>query len=184
MHIHIEQIRENGLALQFEETPEVFPVLAELVKKNACQFLAPIKITLRALKFGNMVKVDGDINTSVRLSCGRCLQEFGSSLTSRFSITYMHRESDTDEEELKVKEIELQAEDMGLIYYQGEEIDLLNEIQEQVVMAFPLRALCRPDCKGLCSDCGSDLNVGDCDCDKKPQTGGFAVLRNFKPNKK
>jgi uncharacterized protein len=179
MHIHIEQISENGLPLQFEETPEAFPVLAEMVDKGACEFRAPISVTLRALRFGDMVEVDGDINTSVRLSCGRCLQKFEASLNSRFSLTYRLRESDTKEAESRQEELELKAEDMGLIYYQGEEIDLTNEIQEQVVMAFPLRALCQPDCKGLCPDCGSDLNDGKCGCDKKALTGKFAALKNF-----
>lgn len=184
MHVHIEQISENGLPLQFVETPEAFPVLAEMVDKGACEFLAPISVTLRALMFGEMFEVDGDINTSVRLACGRCLQKFETSLNSRFSLTYRHRESDTKEEDSKQAELELTVEDMGLIYYQGEEIDLTNEIQEQVVMAFPLRALCRPDCKGLCPDCGSDLNDGDCGCDKNALTGKFAVLKNFTLNKK
>jgi uncharacterized protein len=184
MHIHTEQMNQNGFALQFEETAEIFPVLAEMVAKKACEFLTPISVNLKALRSGNMVEVSGNLNTSVRLSCDRCLQEFETCLKTVFSLTYMHREADAMEEDSKREEIELQAEDMGIIYYQGEEIDLTNEIQEQVVMAIPIRALCKRDCRGLCIECGADLNQGDCSCAKKPLTGKFTVLKNFTPNQK
>ena len=49
MRIHIEHIRDNGLTLQFEETPDVFPVLAELIEKNAYEFLAPINFAMGAI---------------------------------------------------------------------------------------------------------------------------------------
>src|SRR3990170_2224603 len=37
-------------------------------------------------------------------------------------------------------------------------IDLTPLIREEVILATPLSVLCRPDCKGLCPDCGADLN--------------------------
>ena len=59
---------------------------------------------------------------------------------------------------LDEKEIELKLEEIGLLYFRGEEINLQQGIQEQVVMAFPLQPLCAEECKGLCLQCGSDLN--------------------------
>ncbi len=61
-------------------------------------------------------------------------------------------------EDTEPQEVELSAEDMGIVNFQGEIINLKNTIQEQVVMEFPLKALCKPDCKGLCPICGADLN--------------------------
>ena len=72
------------------------------------------------------------------------------------------------------------AEDIGLIHFQGDEINLKNEIQEQVVLAFPLRVLCKPTCRGLCPQCGVDLNTEDCNCDSSPPAGKFAALKNLK----
>jgi uncharacterized protein len=62
-------------------------------------------------------------------------------------------------------------------------IEELNEIQEQVVLAFPLRTFCKPDCRGLCPQCGADLNSEECDCDQTPHAGKFAVFKNLKIDK-
>jgi uncharacterized protein len=82
------------------------------------------------------------------------------------------------------EEVELRVEDIGLIYFRGEEINLRDGIQEQVVMAFPLRFLCTEACKGLCTQCGADLNQGDCGCKVEPTTNKFAALKDLKLNKK
>jgi uncharacterized protein len=86
-------------------------------------------------------------------------------------------------EDSEPQEVELSAEDMGIVYFQGEKINLKDTIQEQVVMEFPLRALCKQDCKGLCPKCGADLNEDFCDCDRRPSPGKFDVLKNLKLDK-
>ncbi len=98
---------------------------------------------------------------------------------SDFELTYtkeMPGLMDVFEDE----EIELRVEEIGMIYFKGEEINLQQGIQEQVVMAFPLQPLCDDNCKGLCSNCGSDLNRGYCGCKREPGANKFAVLKNLK----
>jgi uncharacterized protein len=171
MHIRIEELKGGKLSIEFEEAPETFPVLTEMVDTGVCEFLAPLKTALRAQQIGDMVEIEGSISTAVRLSCERCLQSFETPVESSFALTYKQTDPDTDKGSSNQEELELTAEDMGLIYYQGEEINLQNEIQEQVVLAFPLRTLCKPDCKGLCPQCGADLNNEECDCDQTPHAG-------------
>jgi uncharacterized protein len=43
-------------------------------------------------------------------------------------------------------------------------LDMDDELLELLEMEFPRRVLCREDCKGLCPQCGKDLNEGPCDC--------------------
>ncbi len=182
MHIRIEQIKEEGLALEFKEKPEVFPILSEMINQGECKFVALIKTALRAIRIGDMIEVKGEINTFVRLPCGRCLKAYETPLKSRFDLTYVHRIPGAQEDE-EQEEVEISAEEMGLSFFQGEEINLRDGIQEQVIMAFPINALCRENCKGLCSSCGHDLNEGDCGCDRQPPNGKFAALKNLKLNK-
>ena len=181
MYIRIEQIKEDGLALDFEEKPEVFPVLSEMINQGECEFTAPIKIALRAIRIDDMIEVKGAINTSVRLPCGRCLEEYETPLNSRFDLTYGHQIPGIQEDE-EQDEVEISAEEMGLIYFEGEAINLQDGIQEQIIMAFPIKALCKENCRGLCSHCGHDLNTGDCGCDRQPPDGRFAALKNLKLN--
>ena len=64
--------------------------------------------------------------------------------------------------------------------YQGDEIDLSNYIMEQVAISLPVKVVCSEDCKGLCSNCGNNLNFEMCACDKERVDPRFAVLKNLK----
>jgi uncharacterized protein len=81
-------------------------------------------------------------------------------------------------------EVELGAADMEIDYFRGEKINLRDPIQEQVILALPDRVLCKPDCKGLCPQCGADLNEAACDCDRTPPFGKFAALKHLNLNKR
>ena len=137
MEIRLEQIKEDGLALEFEQSVGTFPILAEMVANGECEFTAPLRTALRALRIGDLVEVDGDIETFVRLPCSRCLQPFETPLKSGFALTYMQQAADVMED-TELQEVELSAEDMGVVYFQGEKIHLKDAIQEQVVIEFPL----------------------------------------------
>jgi uncharacterized protein len=180
MRIRLEHLKAGKLSLEFEEPAETFPVLTELVASGVCEFLAPLKAALRAQQIGGIVAIDGNISTTVRMDCARCLQSYEMPIASSFALTYSQKEPAPELSGSNQEEVELTAEDMGMSYYQGEEINLKNEIQEQVVLAIPLRALCRQDCKGLCPKCGADLKSGECGCDRSPPAGNFAALKNLK----
>ena len=182
MHLRIKQINEEGLALEFEEQSEFFPVLSEMVNRGECTFIAPIKTAVRATRIDDMIEVKGEVNSQVRRPCGRCLQEYELPLKSRFDLTYVNRIPGVQEDD-EQDEVEISAQEMGLIYFEGEQINLQDGIQEQVILAFPIKALCKKDCKGLCAGCGKDLNKGDCDCDHKPPDPRFAALKNLKLKK-
>ena len=179
MYIRIEQVNEEGLALEFEEKPQLFPVLSEMINQGECQFVAPIKTALKAIPIGDMIKVTGEMNTVICLPCGRCLVEYETPLKSRFELTYVPRIPEALQEE-EQEEVEISAAEMGLIYFEGEEINLQDGIQEQVILAFPIKAICKENCKGLCANCGNDLNEGDCGCDRQPPNNKFALLNNLK----
>jgi len=181
--LHIEQIKAKDLYLDFEEVPEAFPVLAEMIQNRECEFLDSLKISTRAFRIRELFEVEGHFRTRVRLICSRCLKNFESILASEFALTYT-REAPDRPAESPEQEVELRVEEIGLLYFRGEEIDLRDGIQEQVVMAFPLKPLCDEKCKGLCPTCGADRNQEDCSCKHAPISSQFAVLKNLKLNKK
>ena len=180
MRIHLDQLNQKELLLEFEEKPETFPVLADMIKQKECDILVPIKIRLRVYQVSDIIEVEGDLATRIRLFCSRCLQEFETQLASRFDLTYTRSISDETEGLGHDKELELKAQDLGLIFFNGEEIDLMEGIQEQAVLAFPIQPLCQHRCKGLCPKCGANLNKGDCECDRRSLNSQFAVLKNLK----
>jgi uncharacterized protein len=179
MRIQTEQLKESSLTFEFEVPATRFPSLQEMVRQQECDFTGPIQTRLKAARIGEMVQIEGQVRTTIRLTCGRCLREFISPLESEFALTYA-RDLPGFSETNQPEEKEIGAEDVGLIAFRGEEIDLTEGIQEQVILALPLRPLCSETCKGLCASCGADLNNADCKCSQPAADGPFAALGRIK----
>ncbi len=183
MKIGLHNFPVDGLNLQLEEAPENFEALSEMMKNGECQFKLPIKIDLAIESVRDMFQVNGSFNTTVKLSCSRCLVEYETTLKENFFLVYVKQIPGL--EDLKENsEIELKAQDMGYILFQGDEIDLKEGIQEQVVLSLPLKPLCKENCKGLCSNCAIDLNTNSCACHEIPQNSPFAALAKLSSKKK
>ena len=183
MRIRIDDITVSGINLSFEESAESFPSLNELGRSGECVFLKPLSIDLRVRRVGQMFEAEGRFETRVRLTCSRCLADYEAPLAAAFTLSFSREQPETAEP-WRHAEIELQAEDIGLILFRGEEIDLRDGVQEEVLMALPMRTLCRPNCKGLCPKCGADLNRGTCGCERKVFNPKFAVLKGLKLDNK
>lgn len=182
LRIRIDDIKDEPLELESEEAPESFPVLAEAAEAEGCFFVAPLQTRLRVVRVGEMVEVEGTVQSRVRLSCSRCLTEFEEPLVGHFALTYA-RQMPAVTDEAGGEEVELTAEEMGLTLFHGEEIDLGEAVAEQVIMALPMRPLCSEMCRGLCPQCGANLNEVDCGCEQPVFNVKFAALKDIKLEK-
>jgi uncharacterized protein len=126
-----------------------------------------------------MIEVHGRLAGEARLACVRCLEAADVSLNSQFRLTFT-REIPGQAAEDPPENRELRAEEMGLVLYEGDDIDLHDAIHEQVVMAMPMQPLCRPDCRGLCARCGANLNTASCRCVNDEVDPRLAVLKSLK----
>jgi uncharacterized protein len=182
LRIRIDNIKDEPLELESDVAPETVPALAETAAEEGCTFVAPLQARLRVIRVGEMVEVEGTVESRIRLSCSRCLAEHDEPLVGSFALTYA-REMPEVTDETGEEEVELSAEEMGLTLFHGEEIDLGEAIAEQVILALPMHPLCREDCRGLCPHCGANLNEGDCGCERPVFNPKFAALKKFKPEK-
>ena len=179
MIIHLDELSGKIQTFTFEKRVKDFPVLTDISTTGDCVFTDPVDIRLGAKQMGEMVAVEGRAISTVRMACNRCLNEFETDLRTGFTITYTHRspeEHTPDDDE----EMELQAEKIGLIPFTGEEIDLLTDVQSEIVMAIPMRPICSESCKGLCAQCGKNLNAGSCNCSSRSGDPRLAVLKGLK----
>ena len=182
MRIRAEEgLKESSLALEFNQKSEVFPGVQKGNPHGECEFTAPSAVRLKAARIGEMVEVKGNLETTLRLTCGRCLTEFVGPLATDFAITYVRRCTACPPTARRQKSGSRPRTLASSAF--GDEIDLTEGIQEQVVLCLPLRPLCREDCKGLCAACGADLNVGECNCRRQHPTGPFAALRHLRLGK-
>jgi len=176
MRLHLNRLELEDIKLNLSEPATNLPALTDLICKTEVVFTSPLRIRLKAFLRNQLVEVEGTVETGIRQSCSRCLKEFDTDLHSDFALTYTnHVPDDADG-----KETELRADELGLIYFSGEEIDLQEGIREQIVLAIPIQPLCDESCKGLCPLCGGNRNETDCGCHSSQADNPFAALRELK----
>ena len=176
MKIDVQHIPAEGVSLSYARPADAFPVIKEMISHGECRFSSPVAITLNARPEQEIISVKGELTVTVQLDCGRCLEAFDRPLHRRFSLRFS-REIPADVHSDAAGDVELTAEQIGLIFFQDETIDFTEAVQEQLVLAVPYRALCRDSCKGLCPHCGGNLNLHACGCTDKAVDNPFAVLQ-------
>jgi len=120
--------------------------------------------------------VAGRIQAEPLLECSRCLKAFPYRIDAEVSVELAPAstvESSTDHE--------LDRSELDTEFYQGEELEPVALIKEQLLIAVPMVPLHDTNCKGLCPVCGKDLNEAGCDCTRDDQGtfGAFSVLKDI-----
>ncbi len=181
MKLVVDHIKDKSVAIHFDEPVGAFPLLADMQKDRICSLSGNIQGDLTVTREYENIRVTGRVTVPLALSCSRCLADFASFVDTNFTIFFRKEvvTSPTTEDELELGEMDLLSST-----YSGDEIDLTHEIEEQVAMEIPLKPLCGDDCKGLCHECGIDLNTSSCSCSKEPVSLTFSALKDFKITQK
>ena len=124
---------------------------------------SPIHLVADIHKDGDAYRVSGRVTTTLRLECGRCLEAFEVPVDSPFELRYVPEPAPTAVDAADA-EREMREDDLTTAYYREEAIDLGELMHEQFVLALPMKPLCSEACKGLCAQCGTNLNKASCDC--------------------
>ena len=178
MQIRVGDMPAVGVTLADRMAAENFPALMTLTQQGECLFHTPVEVRLLVTPVAGMFRVEGKLRTAVGLTCSRCLASFNHSLSSHFHVTYTREipgVAETAPETLKLK-----ADEMGLVPFEGDEIDFRSMLQEQVILSIPMQPRCRDDCRGLCAQCGVNLNLETCNCHSETIDPRLAVLKGLK----
>ncbi|RMH37262.1 MAG: DUF177 domain-containing protein [Deltaproteobacteria bacterium] len=104
----------------------------------------------------------GRLTGTIAVACSRCLGRVTLAVDEPFSLTFLPRsEFDAEPDD---GDVELDADDLDVSAHDGETVDLAAAIRDHLVLSVPYAPLCADDCKGLCAQCGADLNAGACAC--------------------
>ena len=109
--------------------------------------------------------VQGEFTAETTLECVRCLKEFIYPLEWNFTELYAFTKKSVSESELLVPD--------------DAHLDLAPLIREYALLEIPINPLHEPDCKGLCIECGQDLNIKDCGHSQEPDDSPFADLKKL-----
>ncbi len=117
-----------------------------------------VRASLRVEKSGDRVSVRGDVSSTARLECVRCLRAFDLAMSVPFTA-FADRRGNADSAEEDVLE-----RDDYMLFHDGRRLDLRESVRETLLLELPITPHCREDCPGLCPKCGADLNLGPCGC--------------------
>ncbi len=96
----------------------------------------PFTVDAAITKADEELVVSVQIRCPARFSCARCLEEFRSDVVTQTVLSYKVRPTDI--------------------------VDITEDVRQEIILAYPMIPVCRPDCKGLCSSCGQNLNAAAC----------------------
>ncbi len=163
--VSLEDIPPEGLKVEFKDVKDLGE---DLRIKN------PFSGYLKLKKIGIEVKLEGFLDGVIILECDRCLVSFEFPVKHEFKISIQPLNSLNIEEEK-----ELMEEDMEVSFYENSWISFYDILREEIFLAIPYKKLCKPDCKGLCPVCGTNLNENTCNCKVSKKESPFAILKNL-----
>jgi len=134
MKIYVDKIPEGGLEL----SEKIEPGLLSLDEQTVISFINPIDAKANVTKTDAEIFVDVLLESPVEYTCAKCLSKFEGVFKKKFNMV------------LEVRPAEI--------------VELNDEIRQEIILEYPMKITCKPECKGLCPNCGQNLNIGECDC--------------------
>ncbi len=168
MQIHLSDISSSeGKSVHYSASFEMdsitfqqgtFPVLEK----------EPVELTITNTG-DRVLELEGSGLVTVGIPCDRCLEQVETKIPFEFK-----RKLDmklTDEE--RVNDLDESS------YLTGYDLDVDRLVYLEVLMSWPLKVLCKEDCKGICSRCGKNLNDGPCGCAEEPKDPRMAAISDI-----
>ena len=121
---------------------------------DTVRYVSPVRLSGTYMITGETGVINAQAQTVVESRCARCLAPALTEVSAPVSEAFV-RETEGEEP----------AEEQYT--YQGHVLDLTDAVRTSVLLEVPTRILCREDCKGLCDQCGANLNVTTCSCRKE-----------------
>ncbi len=137
----------------------------ELLEKEGTAFTSPITVRGSVRAKAGELDLAVDVAAKVRQVCSRCLDEFEEEIHLRIDESWAQVVSEDDMETMPLSE--------------GDTVDLTDLLTKDIISSLPMQPLCSENCKGLCQNCGANLNRETCDCDKEQVDERFAALKDL-----
>lgn len=141
---------------------------------NTYQVLEKSPVRVRCSNIGvGKALVQGEADLVLSIPCDRCLKDVKVPVSIKF-----------EEEVFSPDGMQQSEEDEEQSFMLGYELDMEALLNSEILVNMPVKVLCKPDCKGICKQCGHDLNEGDCGCDTFVPDPRMAAIKDiFNANK-
>ncbi|MBN2000603.1 DUF177 domain-containing protein [candidate division KSB1 bacterium] len=134
-------------------------------------FNYPIEVHMDINRVADNIYIRMNFKTRISAVCDRCLEDLLQPIDENVRIVC------TRDTQLSADE-----DDVYFIKDKSDTVDLSLSLHQALVLGIPQKLLCRPDCRGLCPSCGTNLNVKKCHCKVKKTDPRWDVLKKLKEN--
>jgi uncharacterized protein len=172
LKVQLRSLEQEDVVLQETGTARALGVNLD---PELCQ--GSLEVFCEITKIFDLISAKGWVKGAMLLTCDRCLKGFESPYKLFFEVHYRSKPEDFP---LEPEEEVITEGETEIIYYQGDALDIAEQVRQTVLLSVPMRALCREDCRGFCGRCGCDLNVEQCRCAEPPTDPRWSALKNIK----
>jgi uncharacterized protein len=173
MIVDLKELRERGEPLLVEAD---FPESALTIHTEIVSLAQPAHARLKVAVSGDRVRLIGRLEAELSTACSRCLKQLPVGIDKNVELEYWPDPFIEKEGE----EIALSYDELNIAFYRNDRLDLSAVISEQILLDLPMKPVCQEDCKGLCPQCGTDLNEASCSCQPETLDPRWASLLDLK----
>ena len=116
---------------------------------------------------GRRLLIQGRTEVTIVIPCDRCLKDveriFSFELDKELDLTGQSEEKSMEESD----------------YMIGTDLDVDKLIFGEILVSWPMKVLCKEDCRGICKRCGADLNMTECQCRKTEPDPRMAAIQDI-----
>ena len=160
----------------FKAFEALVPAVSLGLAYEEVEFIEPLSCAVQLFRQGDdNVYVAADIATKVSVECRRCISPFAVDVTTTLELLFA-----VGSESLEQREADER-------YYDGETLDISEDVRQGLILEMPAWPLCSEMCEGLCSSCGAELNFEACSCEMTDEpavvdSNPFSVLSKILEN--
>ena len=168
MQIHLSDVTDSeGKHIQLQPELKLDKISFQM---GDYPILEKTPVELEITNTGNKVlELKGIGSVTVGIPCDRCLEQVAVKIPYEIEQKLDMKKSDTE----RVQDLDEND------YLTGMDLDVDRLVYLEVLMSWPLKVLCREDCKGICSRCGKNLNKGSCGCAEEPKDPRMAAISDI-----
>lgn len=134
-------------------------------EETGAKFLTPVSVVGEFVNIGGSIELNASASCRMEYVCDRCCEAFESDFECSFEEIFKKEDTRVDDDH-----------NPDAVILAGTAIELDEIVLANVLVNLPTKYLCMDDCKGLCANCGHNLNQSECGCDSKPTDPRFDIL--------
>jgi uncharacterized protein len=171
MFFHITELEHHPVAFELTFAPGEIALGEELRQTGPLHAAGQAELLKNTL---GEIRLQGRVRVALETGCDRCLEPAAFAIDNGFDLFFRPAPRIEGHSEKRIE-----AGEEELAFYEGDGLELENALREYILLELPMQHTCRPECKGICPQCGENRNVRECGCAARLADDRLAALKNL-----